>query len=377
MWFRFSPASILLCKHAPSTNLICIVTRDVLDVAEGQTEASRTHSLFVCQARNGADAYNFCAAVTESKAAWAATAKRILLQNFSLQQIASPAVRGVAVKHDATSAQVLVRWASLLWKSGKGVLKLPKSISPKQVDRFFNLKTIALTDEELASLAPLSSDYAAEHGGAGPATISTDDGDKVSEISFDPMAPRRRASMVASMTTTLTLELGDLKTLMAIFRARAPDGVVTVAELEAIIQDEYGTRVDAAEYAEKAFASFDVLKTGRMDYELFCVFLSATLAENPKEQLEFVFQLFDTDESGTLDVAELTHLITIMSEFDPHNASDLQDMPPEMLAEMLHMDFDDDGDGAVSMGEFISKCSSNGVLTSLLSQANMQSKSAR
>ena len=114
-----------------------------------------------------------------------------------------------------------------------------------------------------------------------------------------------------------------------------------------------------------------------MNYELYCVFLSATLSKNPKEQLEFVFKLFDTDASGDLDVPELTNLITIMSEFDPHNASDLYDMPPEMLAEMLHMDFDEDGDGRISMDEFIEKCSASGVLTSLLSQANLQSKRAR
>ena len=89
-WFRFSPASILRCKNAAGTNLICIVTRDALDVAQQQTEASRTHSLFVCQAKNAADAYNFAAAVAESKAAWTATAKSIMLQNFSLYVIVKP-----------------------------------------------------------------------------------------------------------------------------------------------------------------------------------------------------------------------------------------------------------------------------------------------
>ena len=284
----------------------------------------------------------------------------------------------MAVKHDVTSAQVLVRWASALWKSGKGVLKLPKSISPKQVDRFFNLKTIALTNDELASLAPLSSAYAAKHSGgtAAAAAVAVDDDSKVSEISFDPM-DRSRSSVVTPMITALALDLDDLRSLLTVFRTRAPNGVVTVAELETIIQEEHGSKVDAAMYATKAFDTFDTLKTGEMNYELYCVFLSATLSKNPKEQLEFVFKLFDTDASGDLDVPELTNLITIMSEFDPHNASDLYDMPPEMLAEMLHMDFDEDGDGRISMDEFIEKCSASGVLTSLLSQANLQSKRAR
>ena len=83
-WFRFSHASILRCKHAAGSSLICIVTRDALDMAQQQTEEHRTHSLFVCQARNAADAFHFSAAVAEAKAAWTATAKQIMLQNFSL-----------------------------------------------------------------------------------------------------------------------------------------------------------------------------------------------------------------------------------------------------------------------------------------------------
>ena len=106
------------------------------------------------------------------------------------------------------------------------------------------------------------------------------------------------------------------------------------------------------------------------------MFLSATLGSTPEEQLELVFKLFDTDESGDLDVAELTRLITVMGEFDPHSATDQHELPPDMLAEMLQMDIDDDGDGGVSMEEFISKCGSNEMLTSLLEQANTTSTNA-
>lgn len=106
---------------------------------------------------------------------------------------------------------------------------------------------------------------------------------------------------------------------------------------------------------------------------LLQLFLSASSETNPAKQLEAVFRMFDTDKNGTLGVDEIENMLRTMAKLDPENAAP----DVEIIAEMMHMEFDDDQNGDVSMEEFVAKCDKNGPMGDLLKFANRDSVAVR
>lgn len=85
-----------------------------------------------------------------------------------------------------------------------------------------------------------------------------------------------------------------------------------------------------------------------------------------------IFQLFDTDNSGQMDVDELTEMITSMGESDPDFDLDGPDvdMPVDMLAEMLMMEVDD-GSGEISQEEFVGQAGEPGMLKEMIEMTDL------
>jgi hypothetical protein len=123
------------------------------------------------------------------------------------------------------------------------------------------------------------------------------------------------------------------------------------------------------------FTALDNNGNGVIDYEEYAVFLSAAMHTEPAAQLGAIFAIFDVDGDGNLTVEEMGRLVRVMASFDPDTTLDLDGLEPELIAEMMHIDFDEDGDGGVSKDEFVKKCADNGMLGDLLAHANMSSRS--
>ena len=92
-----------------------------------------------------------------------------------------------------------------------------------------------------------------------------------------------------------------------------------------------------------------------------------------KDKAMVIFQLFDADNSGQMDVDELTEMLTSMGDSDPDFDLDGPDveMPPDMLAEMLLMEVDEDGSGEISIAEFISQAGEPGMLKEMIEMTNL------
>ena len=87
------------------------------------------------------------------------------------------------------------------------------------------------------------------------------------------------------------------------------------------------------------------------------------------------FNMFDADGNGALSVDEMANVVTTISKFDPDDALDLGSMDTSMIAEMMMMDFDTDGDGTISKDEFMDACGRNGMLSNVLGEVGRGRKS--
>ena len=87
----------------------------------------------------------------------------------------------------------------------------------------------------------------------------------------------------------------------------------------------------------------------------------------PKDKLEFAFELYDCDNSGSLDREELNNVIYGMLDM---LGADRRGQNSQQLAEECMEQLDNSGDGLISREEFISGLLKNYSLRALMSPFN-------
>ena len=93
-----------------------------------------------------------------------------------------------------------------------------------------------------------------------------------------------------------------------------------------------------------------------------------------KSKATDLFKMFDTDGNGDLSVDEMIVMVKAMAEADPESltARELSAVEPKIVAEMMQLEFDDDGDGAVTLTEFEDKCTNSpGIMSELVMHTNL------
>ena len=88
-----------------------------------------------------------------------------------------------------------------------------------------------------------------------------------------------------------------------------------------------------------------------------------------KAKAAAVYRMFDSDRNGNLSLGELQGMVGAMANADPNSliAKELARIDPTLVAEMIRLEFDDDGDGVVTEEEFLTKCcDEQGVMAALV-----------
>lgn len=93
-----------------------------------------------------------------------------------------------------------------------------------------------------------------------------------------------------------------------------------------------------------------------------------------KSKATDLYNMFDTDADGDLSLAEMCVMVRAMAEADPDSltAKELSAVEPKIIAEMMQLEFDEDGDGAVTQQEFEDKCTNSpGIMAELVMHTNL------
>jgi len=117
-------------------------------------------------------------------------------------------------------------------------------------------------------------------------------------------------------------------------------GLIDYTEFCEILQ------VDASPQVERLFQMFDKDKSGQIDVKEFLIGLSNFTGAGKEEKLKFAFMVFDEDGNGVITKQELLKILKAN-----HMAS--SDSEVIRKAETIMMQADKDGDGVISFDEFV------------------------
>ena len=152
------------------------------------------------------------------------------------------------------------------------------------------------------------------------------------------------------------------------FMKDCPSGRMTKKEFENIYNNFF-KEGDASKFASHVFRTFDKDGDQSIDFREFICGLSITCHGTREDKLRWAFNMYDIDKSGTITEDELTEIIrsiyNMMSEND--NALEEEDSP-ERLAERLFLQMDEDGDGEITIDEFVGAAKNDATILKLLQQ---------
>ena len=128
-------------------------------------------------------------------------------------------------------------------------------------------------------------------------------------------------------------------------------------------------RGDPTKLAGMLFDMVDEDSSGYLDFEEFIGAMSVTSSKSKKEKLEWTFKIFDKDNSGSICIDELTHMLVAtygMNDLVEHSldygekelTEDEETIKKKarQAAEGIMKQYDTDGSGEIDKEEFIEGC---------------------
>ncbi|KAM4593566.1 guanylyl cyclase-activating protein 2-like [Odontesthes bonariensis] len=148
----------------------------------------------------------------------------------------------------------------------------------------------------------------------------------------------------------------DVKALQDMYKkfvTECPSGVLFLHEFKRFFGvDPTG---EAAEYAENMFRAFDKNGDNTIDFLEFVAALNLVFRGDLEHKLRWSFKVYDKDGNGYIDRTELKSIIDSISRIrkcSKPNSNDSQLTIDEVVDRILKA-MDTDGDGIISMEEFI------------------------
>ena len=160
----------------------------------------------------------------------------------------------------------------------------------------------------------------------------------------------------------------EIMQLYSSFMKHCPSGQMKERQFEQMYRDFY-KQSDAANFARHVFRTFDRNDDKSIDFREFICSVSVLCHGTKREKLRWAFSLSDVDDSGCISEDELRDVIK--SIFDMMSVERRQQFlddneTPEYVASRLFVQMDENGDGTVTLDEFLAAASDDAVILKLL-----------
>ncbi|KPP67228.1 guanylyl cyclase-activating protein 1-like [Scleropages formosus] len=132
------------------------------------------------------------------------------------------------------------------------------------------------------------------------------------------------------------------------FMKESPSGQITLFELKAMLGLQ-GMNEDASSYVDQVFFTFDMDGDGYIDFVEYIAAVSLLLKGEINQKLKWYFKLFDQDGNGKIDKDELETIFTAIQDITRKH-----DVPPEEIVSLIYERIDVNGEGELTLEEFIS-----------------------
>ena len=147
------------------------------------------------------------------------------------------------------------------------------------------------------------------------------------------------------------------------FMAECPSGRMTKNEFEKIYNNSF-QEGDASRFADHVFRTFDKDGDESIDFKEFICGLSITCHGSEEDKLRWAFHMYDVDRSGSITEDELVEIIRSICKM----MGDEDVEKPKRIADRLFLRMDGDGDGEVTLEEFVDAAKNDTTVLSLLQQ---------
>ncbi|XP_029429296.1 guanylyl cyclase-activating protein 1 [Rhinatrema bivittatum] len=148
------------------------------------------------------------------------------------------------------------------------------------------------------------------------------------------------------------------------FMMECPSGQLTQHEFKQLLGL---TNLSPAlnQYIQQMFETFDFNKDGYMDFMEYVAALSLVLKGKVEQKLRWYFKLYDVDGNGCIDKGELLNIIKAIRTINRNN----YEMTAEEFTDMVFDKIDINGDGELSLDEFLGGVQKDELLLEVLTRS--------
>eukprot|EP00002_Diphylleia_rotans_P007636 TRINITY_DN17296_c0_g1_i1.p1 TRINITY_DN17296_c0_g1~~TRINITY_DN17296_c0_g1_i1.p1 ORF type:complete len:185 (+),score=53.75 TRINITY_DN17296_c0_g1_i1:68-622(+) len=123
-------------------------------------------------------------------------------------------------------------------------------------------------------------------------------------------------------------------------------------------------------FKDLVFKTLDENQSGTIGFDEFIMFLSTVTRGNLDEKLEFAFNLYDLDGSGTISKEELLQIVRSLYSVATATGKPVPQVSAEDFTETILKELDENGDGLVTLKEYKNGMTKNPDLMQGLSAFN-------
>ncbi|KAM9666826.1 guanylyl cyclase-activating protein 1 [Trichechus inunguis] len=149
------------------------------------------------------------------------------------------------------------------------------------------------------------------------------------------------------------------------FMTECPSGQLTLYEFRQF----FGLKnlsPSSSQYVEQMFETFDFNKDGYIDFVEYVAALSLVLKGKVEQKLRWYFKLYDVDGNGCIDRDELLTIIQAIRAINPCSDST---MSAEEFTDLVFSKIDVNGDGELSLEEFMEGVQKDQMLLDTLTRS--------
>jgi len=154
------------------------------------------------------------------------------------------------------------------------------------------------------------------------------------------------------------------------FKQECPGGIVQEETFKEIYA-KFFPHGNSSLYAHHVFHAFDANKNGSISFRDMLVSLSTLLRGTTYEKLRWTFTLYDLNKDGFITKQEVTNVVLAVHELmGIHGSPQFTQEDLDAQVESVFNRLDQNGDGVVTIEEFIDCCQTDPVISTSLRHFN-------
>ncbi|XP_043933056.1 guanylyl cyclase-activating protein 2 [Protopterus annectens] len=160
---------------------------------------------------------------------------------------------------------------------------------------------------------------------------------------------------ISEESTKVEIDVAELQEWYKKFVVECPSGTLFKHEFKRFFG--VSDNQEAAEYVENMFRAFDKNGDETIDFLEYVAALNLVLRGNLEHKLKWTFKIYDKDGNGCIDKAELLEIVESIYRLKKACRADKEDgiplLTPEQVVDRIFQLVDENGDGQLSLNEFI------------------------